>query len=100
MASSADSSPDNNYLRVTGAIGQRRFSDNVLSGSGGGGRRTSNCGLASGAAGGSAPESPIAGSGFHMSRRHSSAAFAANRRYSSNALLSPLQSSNQVGTWR
>ena len=44
---------------------------------------------------GSAPESPITSSGF-PSRRHSSAVFAANRRYSSNALLSPLQSSNQV----
>merc|ERR1719188_2353969 len=93
MASSGDSSPDNcNYLRVTGgAIGQRRFSDNTLSGGGGGGggRRTSNSGPT-----GSAPESPITSSGF-PSRRHSSAVFAANRRYSSNALLSPLQSSNQ-----
>ena len=35
---------------------------------------------------GSAPNTPIAG--FPI-RRHSSAAFAQNRRYSSNALLSP-----------
>ncbi|TRY61045.1 hypothetical protein TCAL_08271, partial [Tigriopus californicus] len=82
--SGGGSSPENNnYLRVSAAFGQRRLSDNVLTAPGG--RRLSGV-LNSGASSpGSSPGTPI---GFPI-RRHSSAAFAANRRYSSNALLSP-----------
>lgn len=83
-SNSGGSSPENNnYLRVSAAFGQRRLSDNVLTAPGG--RRLSGV-LNSGASSpGSSPGTPI---GFPI-RRHSSAAFAANRRYSSNALLSP-----------
>lgn len=85
---SSDSTDNNNYLRVSSAFGQRRLSDNVLNAPGH--RRLSNTMNAMGStcasSPGSAPNTPIAG--FPI-RRHSSAAFAQNRRYSSNALLSP-----------
>nr|XP_040582110.1 SCY1-like protein 2 [Lepeophtheirus salmonis] len=81
---SGGSSPENtNYLRVSAAFGQRRLSDNVLTAPGH--RRMSGLLGSSASSPGSAPGTPI---GFPI-RRHSSAAFAANRRYSSNALLSP-----------
>ncbi len=89
-SNSGGSSPENNnYLRVSAAFGQRRLSDNVLTSSGGGSGRRLSSGLLNSAVSspGSAPGSPL-GVGFPI-RRHSSAAFAANRRYSSNALLSP-----------
>ena len=86
---SSDSTDNNNYLRVSSAFGQRRLSDNVLNAPGH--RRLSNTinqpmGVSCASSPGSAPNTPIAG--FPI-RRHSSAAFAQNRRYSSNALLSP-----------
>ena len=94
-SNSGGSSPENNnYLRVSAAIGQRRLSDNVLTAPGS--RRMSGALLA----GGSAPGTPMVapgGAGFPI-RRHSSVAFAANRRYSSNALLSPSTASQVRGT--
>ena len=85
---SSDSPDNNNYLRVSAAFGQRRLSDNVLNAPGH--RRLSGTmntlGSTCASSPGSAPNTPIAG--FPI-RRHSSAAFAQNRRYSSNALLSP-----------
>jgi hypothetical protein len=56
-SNSGGSSPENNnYLRVSAAIGQRRLSDNVLTAPGG--RRMSGLtGLAAG--GGSAPGTPM-----------------------------------------
>ena len=85
---SSESPDNNNYLRVSTAFGQRRLSDNVLNAPGH--RRLSNTMNAVGSpcvsSPGSAPNTPIVG--FPI-RRHSSAAFAQNRRYSSNALLSP-----------
>lgn len=82
---SEGSSPENNnYLRVSAAFGQRRLSDNVLTAPGH--RRLSGLIGSSASSPGSAPGTPMA-VGFPI-RRHSSA-FAANRRYSSNTLLSP-----------
>ena len=84
QSSSGPSSPDNNnYLRVQAAFGSRRLSENVLNSTG---NRRGIIG-SSHSSPGSTPGSPNA---FGLPiRRHSSAAFAANRRYSSNALLSP-----------
>lgn len=85
-SNSGGSSPENNnYLRVSAAFGQRRLSDNVLTAPGH--RRLSGVLGSSASSPGTVPGTPE-GSGFPI-RRHSSAAFAANRRYSSNALLSP-----------
>ena len=83
-ASGSSSPENNNYLRVSAAFGQRRLSDNVLTAPGH--RRMSGVGLlgSSVSSPGSAPGTPM---GFPI-RRHSSA-FAANRRYSANTLLSP-----------
>ena len=90
-STSGGSSPENNnYLRVSAAFGQRRLSDNVLTAPGH--RRMSGILGSSASSPGSAPGTPL---GFPI-RRHSSAAFAANRRYSSNALLSP-STAAQVG---
>lgn len=90
-STSGGSSPENNnYLRVSAAFGQRRLSDNVLTAPGH--RRLSGILGSSASSPGSAPGTPL---GFPI-RRHSSAAFAANRRYSSNALLSP-STAAQVG---
>ena len=86
QSSSGGSSPENNnYLRVSAAFGQRRLSDNVLTTPGH--RKLSGMIGSTVSSPGSAPGTPL-GVGFPI-RRHSSAAFAANRRYSSNALLSP-----------
>ena len=86
----SNESPDNNnYLRVSAAFGQRRLSDNVLNAPGHrrlSGTGTNVLGPSCASTPGSAPDTPIAG---YPIRRHSSAAFAQNRRYSSNALLSP-----------
>ena len=93
QSSSGGSSPENNnYLRVSAAFGQRRLSDNVLTTPGH--RRLSGILGSTVSSPGSVPGTPL-GVGFPI-RRHSSAAFAANRRYSSNALLSP-SSGSQVG---
>ena len=86
QSSSGGSSPENNnYLRVSAAFGQRRLSDNVLTTPGH--RKLTGMIGSTVSSPGSAPGTPL-GVGFPI-RRHSSAAFAANRRYSSNALLSP-----------
>ena len=82
----SESLDNNNYLRVSAAFGQRRLSDNVLTAPGHR-RNSGTLGPATCASSpGTSPNTPIAG--FPI-RRHSSAAFAQNRRYSSNALLSP-----------
>lgn len=89
-SNSGESSPENsNYLRVSAAFGQRRLSDNVLTAPGH--RRFSGALGSTSSTPGSVPGTPCV-IGFPI-RRHSSAAFAANRRYSSNALLSPSTSS-------
>ena len=95
-STSGGSSPENNnYLRVSAAFGQRRLSDNVLTAPGN--RRMSGIGVvpSSVSSPGSAPGTPLS-VGFPI-RRHSSA-FAANRRYSSNALLSPSTNSQVMYT--
>ena len=70
---------------MSAAFGQRRLSDNVLTTPGH--RKLTGMIGSTVSSPGSAPGTPL-GVGFPI-RRHSSAAFAANRRYSSNALLSP-----------
>ena len=85
----SDSPENNNYLRVSAAFGQRRLSDNVLNAPGHR-RQSGNLGSDLNSSG-SAPNTPISYTGLPV-RRHSSA-FAQNRRFSSNALLSPATAS-------